>query len=463
MSGTTAGMAGMTGRARGWRLATATLLAVAVTACVSTPKTPGGSAASKYPEFPVLEVPAALNATPVQRDGLALGWQRLQAGDLRGANREFGRLLQGSPAFYPAEAGLGFAALADRKYPPAVTHFTAVVARNEKYLPAWQGLADAYLGLEQFDPALTALQRIVELDPSRESERNRMEMLRLRQMQSMIDNARRVRQAGRLDEADSLLTRALAAFPASTTILRELASVELQVGQLDDAEAHAQRVVLLDPKDAAGLGLLGDVLDARGRWRDAAAAYARAAAIDPSWKTKAEASKARAEKEGIPAEIRDVSGATSITRAQLAALIGTRLDRLLADAPKKGPQVATDIRGHWAAEWVVPVMQAGVMEVFANSTFQPSGVVRRVDLARAVSELVALAMRARPAELGAWRAARPAFADLASGNAFYAPAALAVTAGAMASDPSGRFEPTRSATGADVLAALARVQQLAVR
>jgi hypothetical protein len=33
----------------------------------------------------------------------------------------------------------------------------------------------------------------------------------------------------------------------------------------------------------------------------------------------------------------------------------------------------------------------------------------------------------------------------------------------MTSDATGRFEPTRPATGAEVLAALARVQQLAVR
>lgn len=443
-------------------LALATVAAVVLTACVSTPKAPGG-AGPKHPEFPALEIPETLKATPEQRDRLALGWQRLQSGDLRGANREFSALLQQSPAFYPAEAGLGFAALADRKYPPAVTHFNAVVARNEKYLPAWQGLADAYLGLESYDAALTALQRIVELDSSRDGERTRMEMLRLRQMQSMIDNARRARQAGRLDEADSLLTQALAAYPASTTILRDLASVELLVGQLDDAEAHAQRAVMLDPGDAAALGLLGDVLEARGRLSDSASAYARAAALDPAWKAKADASRARADVEAIPNEIRDVSSASSVTRAQLAALIGTRLDRLVAAAPAKGPQVATDIRGHWAAPWIARVTQAGMMEVFANHTFQPAGLVRRVDLAQAVSALVGLAMGARADELGVWRASRPSFADVAPGNAFYAPSALAVSAGAMAADATGRFEPTRPATGAEVLAALARIQQLAIR
>jgi hypothetical protein len=74
---------------------------------------------------------------------------------------------------------------------------------------------------------------------------------------------------------------------------------------------------------------------------------------------------------------------------------------------------------------------------------------------------VALAAGTRP-ELATWRAARPTFVDVPRSNLFYAPAALAVASGAMAAE-GDRFLPLRPATGAEVLAAAARIDQIARR
>ena len=69
----------------------------------------------------------------------------LQAGDPKGAEREFTALLKTTPAFYPAETGLGFALLAEKQYKPAAAHFTAALAKNDRYVPALQGQASAEL------------------------------------------------------------------------------------------------------------------------------------------------------------------------------------------------------------------------------------------------------------------------------------------------------------------------------
>jgi len=102
------------------------------------------------------EIPAALKVTPDVRDRQALAWRRLQAGDLRGAQRDFAELVKREPAFYPAETGLGYVALADRQYKTAVTRFTAAVGRNDRYLPAWQGLSEAEIGLNNDAGAIAA-------------------------------------------------------------------------------------------------------------------------------------------------------------------------------------------------------------------------------------------------------------------------------------------------------------------
>jgi tetratricopeptide (TPR) repeat protein len=437
----------------------------AVSACGPRPATPPANVPPKYPAFPTPDIPAALKVTPDVRERQALAWRRLQAGDLRGAQRDFNELLKQQPAFYPAETGLGYAALADRQFKAAVTRFTAAVGRNDRYLPAWLGLSEAEIGMNNDAGAIAALERIVAIDPKRESARTRLELLRFRQLQTLLESARKARQTGRLPEAQSTLERALAMAPGSNLVLRELAIVETARGALDAAEGHARKAVQSDPADAESHAALGAVLKARERYRDAAAAYTKAASIDPrpEWTAEAEALKEKAIDASIPPEFRELPNAATVTRGQLAAFIGIRLEDLVATAPKRPVTVATDIRSHWAANWIVAVTQAGFMDVFANHTFQPGATVSRGELAQAVSQMLRVAASERSSDLAKWRAARPKFADLPTTHLSYAAAALAVSSGAMSIQAGDRFAATRPATGRDVATAVTRVEQISGR
>jgi tetratricopeptide (TPR) repeat protein len=453
-------------RRRFAHLASALLLVVVAAAgCTKTPAAtpPPANIAPRYPEFAVPVVPVALKAPQDLRDRHDLAWRRLQAGDLRGATRDFNALLKQSQTFYPAEAGLGYALLADKEYTQAATRFGAALSRDDRYLPAWQGLADAQLGAGNATEAVAALERIVALDPKRESARARLELLKFRQVQALFETGRKDRLAGRLDDAQASLERALALSPSSALILRELALLETTRGALDAAEKHARQAVQVDSADVETHLALGTVLEAKGQYGDAAAAYGRAAALDPAHRARSEAMRDKAEMAAVPSEFRAVPTAPTVTRAEVAALIGTRLERLITKAPKRVFAVATDVRTHWAAPWILPVTQAGVMEISPNHTFQPAALVRRDHLAQIVGELLALAATSRPAEFEKWKAARPKFADIGVSHAFYRAAALAVSAGAMTAHSGERFAPTRPATGQEVMAALTRIEQIAGR
>ncbi len=447
--------------ARACRLVPALLLAILVGACATTPTVPPVPAAPKYPAYPFPDVPAGLAVTPALRDQQDIAWRRLQSGDLRGANRDFNAILKTQPAFYPAEAGLGFAALADKQLRQADARFAAALAKNDRYLPAWTGQMETALAGGNDAAAMTAMERILTLDPKREAVRSRLDILKFRQIQSLIEAGRRARVAGRLDDAQSSLERALALSPSSATILRELAVTEIARGALDPAEAHARRATQADGSDAEAFATLATVLEAKERYRDAATALSRAAALDPrpEWKAHAEELKDKAEIAGLPPEYRALPKAPTISRALVAAYVGIRLEGLIQGAPRKAVTVATDVRSHWAAPWILPVVQAGVMDIYPNHTFQPSGTVRRSDLALVAAQLIGLASSTRPAELARWKAARPRFTDLGAGNLYYTAAALAVTAGAMDIE-ADRFEPSRPATGADLMAVVARIEQL---
>src|SRR5262245_31100912 len=75
----------------------------------------------KYPEFIEPKVPPAYAASPLATSQTR-GWVFLQAGDLKNAEHEFSVALSAVPAFYPAEEGLGYVALANKDPKAAIEH-----------------------------------------------------------------------------------------------------------------------------------------------------------------------------------------------------------------------------------------------------------------------------------------------------------------------------------------------------
>ena len=448
------------------RVAVVVVMAVAASACAANravPSVAGAAAAPRFPAYPAPAVPPGLDVPDDVRLRHESAWTRLQSGDLRGALREFSTVLKQTPSFYPAQVGLGFVHLAGDDYDEAEPLFAAASAVDETYLPAWVGRSEALVGLGRDADAIGAMQRVLALDPARENVRTRVELLRFRLTQTSIGAGQQARAAGRHAEAIGHFARALEQSPDSTMILNELARTEIAAGQLDAAERHARQSLKIEPREAGWQALLGDVLEARGQFSAAAEAYDRAELLESSevWRARSRNLRERAVIAGLPESFRSVTSAGSITRADVAAYIGIHLRDLLAAAPARVTTVATDVRTHWAAAWILPVTRAGIMSVFPNHTFQPAAVVRRADLASTMAVLVEIAAGHRPADLSKWQAARPRFLDLPASNLFYASSAVATAAGVMSTDTAGRFNPTQPATGADLDQAVRRLAAMA--
>jgi hypothetical protein len=146
-----------------------------------------------------------------------------------------------------------------------------------------------------------------------------------------------------------------------------------------------------------------------------------------------------------------------VTRADVAAALGIEAASLVAALPQRQGALMTDVRGHWAATWILQVVRAGLMEPLPNHTFQPDDRVRRADFAviaaRGLTALAALQPRGDDAP-------RPAVSDVPPGSPAYPAVAQAVGAGVMQLD-NGAFEPQRPLTGSELVAAAARLGALA--
>ena len=415
--------------------------------------------APQFPELVAPVVPPSL-AGNLAVDNYDRGWRFLQAGDLKGAEYEFSAALKIEPVFYPAEASLGFIELARKDAKAALPHFDRVLEQQKTDVPTLVLRGQTLLVLNREPEALASFEAALAVDPSLADVKRRVEVMTFRVLEQQLARARQAARAGKVDDAIGAYTAAIASSPDSAVLYRELATVERQKGDVDKALEHFRKAASLDTSDARSLAQIGELLESRGDGPGAEQAYADALAIEPSEALRAKLDTVRehAELARLPEEYRAIEQSPQITRGDLAALIGVRLAPMIEGG--RHPVVITDARTHWAATWIIAVARGGVMEPFSNHTFQPRGLVHRVDLALAVSRLLTRIEAADPSRAKAWVGALSRFPDLSPGHLAYPAASAAVAAGVMATGPDSAFQPSRIVTGAEAAAAIERIAVL---
>ena len=438
----------------------AVLFAIALAGCAPKTAPVVAPGAPRFPEYVFPAVEGAVDTRLVDEHHAA--WNLLQAGDTRAAERRFAAMLKQQPEFHPAHAGIGYTALAREEYDEAIAHFDSALAREADYAPALVGRGQSYLAKGDRARALASFDAAMAADPSLTSLRSTADVLRFQGMQGGVAEARKAAQEGRLAEAREGYQQAIQASPESPFLYRELADIERREGNLPNALEHIQKAIAIDPNEPRSHLVLADVLEGMGDFNKAADAVASAAALEPSdaLTDRMEKLRERASFEAMPEEFRRIEQEPTITRAQLAALVGVRLEDLVRRAPRRSTAVITDTRGNWAAQWILAVTRAGFMEVYPNHTFQPAAAVRRGDLAFAVSRILSTIAAGNPKLAAAWRNARPKFNDLPPGHLSYPSAAVAVESGVMRMEENGNFELSRPVTGAEAAEAVSRLMEL---
>jgi tetratricopeptide (TPR) repeat protein len=448
------------GRAPRWLL----ILGLCIAGCAHKAPVPVPVVtAPKFPEFMQPGVPPALANTPAA-NLQSRGWAFLQAGDLKAAEREFTTALKAAPAFYPAEASLGYVDLARKDPKAALPRFDRALQQRPNDAALLVGRGQTLVALNRESEALIAFEAAVAADPSLTDLSRRVEVMKFRGVEQNLARARQAARSGQFDEAIQIYTTAIANSPDSPFLYREIAAVERKTGNVDAALEHFRRAAALDPTDAASLVQIGEILEARGELEDAEKAYAASVALEPNPDVdkRLAALRARVAVLRLPAEYRAIDTAPEVTRADLAALIGVRLAPLLEGGGRRADAaLITDVRSHWAATWILAVARAGVMDPFANHAFQPRTLVRRIDLAQAVARLLPRAVPRDAAQLKTWQAARLKFSDLTASHLAYPAASAAVASGVLSVGPDNAFQPSRPVSGAEAIDAISRIEALA--
>ena len=438
------------------------LVLLALLAGCATRVVPPLPVALAYPDFIYPTLPQPLGTADAAA-GIDRGWRFLQNDDLENADREFAAASRRAPVLYPAETGGAYVALARQDYDRALGAFDAVLRTAPAYVPALVGRGQTLLALDRNTDALETFEAALAVDPSLVDVRSRIDVLRFRSLQDVIEEARAAAAAEQLAEARSAYERALEVSPDSAFLYRELGLLERAQGDIESGLDRFRRAAELDPDDALSLIQLGELLDERQDFSGAEAAYRRAAEIEPSGDLTARIAEVveKARDAQLPAEFQAMAGVDQMSRGDLAALVGVRLEDILREAAERDV-VVTDTQGHWAAAWIVQVARTGIIDPFANHTFQPGSLITRADLAGAVSRVVAIVTASRPElGLGPRLAKRSPIADMAVTHLSYPAASIAVSLGVMPLLDGGRFMVAQPVSGAEAIDVVARVRAIA--
>ena len=166
--------------------------------------------------------------------------------------------------------------------------------------------------------------------------------------------------------------------------------------------------------------------------------------------------------EAMPAEYRAIETSPTVTRAQLAALLGVRLERCCARAraatPPSSPTSAATGRRPGSSRSPAPASWSP-SRITPSS---PGAIVRRGDLAQAVSRVLGADRRREAAARRALaRCAAATFSDVAAGAPELPGRALGRRAGVMSRrSTTDCFQLSRPVTGAEAVDAVSKLQEL---
>ncbi len=415
--------------------------------------------APKHPDFVFPTVPEG--TLPVQAARIERGWQYLQFDDFRNAEVEFAAALKQQPAFAPAETAMAYLLVARGNERDAATRFERALQADAAYVPALIGRGQVLLELDRDADALASFEAALAKDPSLTDLRSRVDVLKFRATQDMLARAKAAADGRRWEEAAAIYQQAIAASPDSGFLYRDLAAVEQRAGQSANALEHYRKAVEIDASDARSLAGIAAILETQGDVLGALAAYERARALDPAEApdTAINRLRAAAALAKLPAEYRAIPANASVTRGDIASLVGVRLESLLARARPR-QVIITDIRGHWAQPWIAPVVRSGVMDTLPNYEFEPRRQVRRGELATTASRLLALIASVKPELAKKWQGARVTINDVAAAHLSYPAVSAAVGAGVMTLS-NGNFELLRPVSGAEAMDIISRLEALA--
>src|SRR2546430_5726741 len=307
----------------------------------------------------------------------------------------------------------------------AARKFQQALAINSKNWIAAYYLAELAYTHQDYGQANTFYSLLLDLDKSRTDIEPKREKALLLATENLLRSASQAEADNNLSDAELLYRQALNIAPKDPALHSRLADLLAKAGKQDEAAAERKIIEELSPRHTAILrsdaGSKNDDLEDLGRWGNDIERFH---------------------------EIRD---AQTVTREQIAELIVKYFPQVVEH--RQNQQIVTDIDASWARDEIQTVVDAELMNILPNHTFEPSAGITRGELASAMARLIRL--------LGLPANGNPpiSITDMAPTNAQYADVQLVLGYRLISVQDSGAFDVPTALSGREAILAAAHLLQ----
>ena len=193
-------------------------------------------------------------------------------GKLQDAERLYRAILHSQPTHPDANHNLGVLAVSVKKADMALPLFKTALEANPKIEKFWLSYIDALIKEKQNEVAKQVLEQ---------AKKQGVAGKKLAEAHNNLGN--RLKELGRLDEAEASYTIAIALKPDFAEAHNNLGITLKELGRLDEAEASYTKAIALKPDFAEAHSNLGITLKELGRLDEAEASYTQAIALKPDY------------------------------------------------------------------------------------------------------------------------------------------------------------------------------------
>ncbi len=198
-----------------------------------------------------------------------VGLSLMNLGRFEEADAAFDQALEFRPRHLEANRNLAESMRRQGRYDEAVEQYRHALAIDQNYVRAWAGLGDTYYSARRYEHALDAANRALAIDPT---DPNAAEL------HVLLGKASR--EAGRLQEGERHLLRAIELAPDQANALRELATLYTRMDRLDEVDTVAAQARQLEPYSPATLHAEAETLRRQQRYDEAVALYREVVELD---------------------------------------------------------------------------------------------------------------------------------------------------------------------------------------
>lgn len=396
-----------------------------------------------------------LPATPAYQ----AGYQEYLKGNQIKARMSLQELVKKRPDYFPAILLIAYSYSAEDKQDYSESYARKALEIHPDYPQARYFLSNILEAKQDYAGALSELNEIEKIDPQYPALGQAQNILKLKVTEQYLNTGRKLADENP-DEALKYLKAAHDMAPEIPQIPGEIAAILLKKDNCQEAIEYLKIAVEHSPDEVVMKTQLADCYLKLNEFQAAQTIYEELATQmpdDPSIKQHLEQIKRSIFIEGLPSEYQSIPSAPEITRSQFAAYLSINLESLQRFR-SESQQIAVDIIGNWAQNYIQKVVNLGIMDVYPNRTFQPNQPLTKLELAKAVSRILEIVELSGKHPIASNSSVE--IPDVPPNHIYYSLVAKPVAAGVISLDTDGRFHTSRRVSGAEVLSVVNKLKTI---